>query len=625
MVVVPDQHTQVQKLENRVNAFPVGQELTGSEIYRYTLEMLGMYKIFVYTGGRVLDLLDKIGQSQKIQLIMGPHEQDLGHAAQAYFKVTRKPSNLIVTSGPGGTNPSTVVKDAQSDSDGCILTVGQVPIEALEIGDEPFQGAPIIEAYKPWAKWVIRVTRAEDIQSVLKTAYHVATTGRPGPVVIELPSPVAQLQKAILQPLDKVPLMQVQRDVPKVYANIKVRTFHLGELVDALSKSERPITIAGGGVYNAGATKELLEFARWAEVPFATTLMLLGAMPQHKLNLGLPGMHGNVSTNLTINNSDLLVGVGNRWDDRIVGDPTKFAPFAKAIYWIEPNHPGINEIIGKRVRKIEMDAQDALTYLLLNIPKISHHSWTGKIYEWQQKYPMPNHVPRFVIEAVNRFVREYEAKEPYITTGVGAHQMFVAEYWQFNPDIGRKMLLTSGGLGTMGTGTPFAIGALIAEPDRPVYVFNGDGSLVMDQRSLLMAYQMSGVLNKHNNGLKQIVFRDKTLGMVDHWQNSFWNGRKSASELHLPSAYFKRMSEQNEFAYFLADFLVQNEGDKKRAEEFNLPVIEDFVRYRGNALLEVRLNPVPALPMIPSGKGLDSLILPAGMKLDSADLIYGKP
>ena len=604
------QDTNMETLEKKLD-IPIGQEVSGSELYMYTLEMLGAEKIFALTGGRVLHLLDTLSKSDKLTLISGPHEQDLGHVAQAYFKITRKPGILITTSGPGGTNAGTSVKDAHSDSDGLILTVGQVSLESLRDGEEAFQGAAIFEALQHWSKWAYRITNAEEVQRVVKTAYHLATSGRPGSIVLEFPSPVAQMQKAKLKPLEEVALFNVDLKHPQVYKSVKVKNSNLNDLTTEINKSKRPLIIAGGGIYNAGAVEEFLKFSEHTDTPFATTLMLIGAIPSdHGLNLGLPGMHGSPESNLAINNSDLLVYLGGRLDDRIISDPSKFAPNAN-IFWIEPNNPGIGRGMASRVNKIRIGAKEALGYLLGHSEKSQHIEWRKQIAAWREKYPMPIHTHRNVIEAINMFTRKYEQREPYITTGVGAHQMFVAEYWKFNPEIGKKMLLTSGGLGTMGVGTPFGVGAIVADPGRTVYVFNGDGSLLMDQRSLTMPRQLrkKGMVGP----LKEIVFRDNSLGMVDCWQAEFYEDRKAVSEIDLEEDYFSDMAKQNNMRYFVLD-------SKDIPSAHALSTFEEFVKYRHEAFLEIRMQPQSVKPMVPSMKGVADIILPGELKLDPSDL-----
>jgi acetolactate synthase I/II/III large subunit len=603
-------------VRDSASSFPIGKVLTGSEIVRYALEMSGVERVFAYTGGRVIDLLDKLGLSDKIQVIPGPHEQDLGHAAQGYYKVTGRQGYEVVTAGPGATNAVTAIKDAQSDSDALVVIVGQVQNNALEIEDEPFQGAPIVEAVRPWTKWAYRVKSIDELQSVLKTAHIVSTSGRPGPVVIELPSPIAQYQTTQLKALADVPLIRVQPKIPRVYSISEVKQASIEELVTEMPKSQRRVVIAGSGVYSANAMAQLMQFSDKTDNPYVTTLKLLGAMPSnHRLNLGFGGMHGLPAANLAIYNSGLIVYIGGRFDDRIVGDLKQFAPNAK-LYWLEPNHPGIPEEIANRVRKITIDAGEGLERLTQKLGQLNQRGWLEKIREWDQKYPMPNHAARNVIEAVRKYVTESGLKEPYVTTGVGAHQMFTAEFWKFVPEDGKRMLLTSGGLGTMGTGVPFGIGALIAEPDRPVYVFNGDGCFEMDERSMSMAYDMRQELARYKNGLKQIVFRDNLLGMVGHWQTSFWRDRKTVTQLSRPTDFFRYKSLSHEFAYFLVDY------SQQFRPEANDEIIRQFVNYEGNATLEVRMNPIPVLPMIPAGKGVPDTILPGGKRFEAVDLRY---
>lgn len=620
-----------ETIDDLVERLPLGSEVTGSEAYRYTLEMLGVEIVGVYIGGRNIDLLDKLGKSPSIKLVTGVHEQDLGHIIQAYARVTnnlsnavtkgKKPGFYIVTSGPGGTNAATPIKDAHSDSDPVVLTIGQVSIDSLEEGEEAFQGADMVQPFKHWAKWAYRIKNADEIQSALKTAFYTATNGRPGPVVLELPSPIAQSQKTKLLPLDEVPLMSYEVSTPNVYNKINIEKATLEDLARDVKQSKRPMMIGGGGIYNAGAVREFLQFAELGGIPYSTTLMLLGALESKaRLNLGLPGMHGSPESNLAIHNSDLLIYIGGKLDDRVIGDPTQFAPYAVR-YWLEPYNPGISSGIAKRVKKVEVDAKTALDYLIANSEPVKHTEWIRQINHWREKYPMPTHVPSEVIKQIRKLVDKHEEREPYVTTGVGTHQMFLAEFWNFNPELGKKMLITSGGLGTMGTGIPFGIGAMIADTETPVYVFNGDGSLIMDQRSLLTAWQMyKDGLTDSKHGLKVVVFRDNTLGMVDHWQGQFWKGNKVATQLDMPERYFLNMANQNEFRYFMVDHV----KDVKGNNEENTSALEKFVKYRGNALLEVRMLPQSAFPMIPSMQGVSKIILPYGMQLDPNDLLVGK-
>lgn len=598
-------------LEERLNEIPLGKNVTGSELYRYTLEMLGVDTVFAYTGGRVLHILDTLGQSKQIKLLSGPHEQDLGHAAQGYFKVSRKPGILIVTSGPGGTNTATPVKDAHSDSDGLIVTVGQVSPESLDDEEEAFQGAAVTEPFKHWTKWSYCIKDVNEVQSVVKTAYHLATTGRTGPIMLEFPSPIAQFKKAKLKPLEDVPVMHVGNKIPRVYKKVHVATSDLDHVVELLSNAKKPLIYAGGGVHFEGAMRDLEEFAAHADIPYFPTLMLIGATRKEPRNLGLGGMHGHVETNLALYNADVVIILKARLDDRIIGDPEFFAYHAKELLWIEQFNPGISSKIASRVKRIPVDSKTALEYVLKHLPKMDHSEWMEQIESWRIKYAAPEDVQSRVIRRISDLIPKYEVRQPRVSTGVGVHQMKVPQIFDFRPEMGKNMLLTSGGLGTMGTATPYAAGAMIGDPFRNVYIFNGDGCLVMDQRSLSMPSQ----LRKRGFGgrIKEIVFRDNSLGMVGLWQKKFYNGNETVSELDYPRNYFKGMADQNKMRHFVIEYRGSNGVN-------NDAVIEEFVKHRHDALLEVRLQAEGVYPMIPSMKSVPEMILPHGMKLDHADI-----
>ena len=307
----------------------------------------------------------------------------------------------------------------------------------------------MIHPYSHWSKWACRITKPEEIQSVLKTAYKLATAGRPGPITIEFPGSV-QMKTAVLKTLEEIPERGIKEKIPPVYLNKEVQKAGLEEIVRALMNAKRPVIYAGGGIYHSHSAEQLEQFAEQNDIPYVTTLMLLGAMKKNPLNIGFPGMHGRVENNLALHNADVILAIGARLDDRIVGNPEKFAPGAE-IYWIEPHFPGIGRVMAQRVKKTEADAQDALEYLIEKTAengKIAgntqkHAEWRNQIQQWKEKYPMPHHVPREVIEEIRKNVDRYEPKEPYVATGVGAHQMFLAEYWTFNPEEGKKMLLSS--------------------------------------------------------------------------------------------------------------------------------------------------------------------------------------
>jgi len=612
--------------DRRLAPLPFGSELPGSKIFAESIRQHNGEFVLAYTGGRVIELLDKIEESG-LKIIMGPDEMDMGHMAEAYFRRTRTPLHLIVTSGVG-VKAALPVVNALYDSNGFILTVGQVSYSELEMDIELFQGAKIVEPFAHWAKWAYRIPSADMIQRALKTAYFAIANGRTGPVVFELSSDVAQKEKAVFKPLEEVPLIELEAKKPKVYSVVDIKFGNLDEVIQSWSTAKRPVLMFGGGVYHSRAIPEALKLAERADTPYAQTLMVKGAMNSDKglgasnlqritlLNMDLAGMHGETATQLAIHSSDFLLGVGQRWDDRITLDAERFAPYAKMM-WIEENNPGIREAIARRLVKIEMNPKKALEYLVENIPILNHDEWVSQILRWRKEYPMPKHVQRMVIEQLRELTRKYEPKEPVITTGVGVHQMMVAQYWDFVSN-GKPNLITAGSIAPMGVGVPYGIGVLLADPSDPVYVLNGDGSAVMDQRSLIMAYLFRKKLKEHHNGLKQVIFRDNTLGMVRHWQNEMWQERRVASDLTdmIPPKYFRGMAYQNHFKYFRVDY-------RKEDSPKNFGVLEEFVKYRGNAILEVRMLPVPIEPMIPGNKYVGESLLPGGMKVDPADLLVG--
>jgi acetolactate synthase I/II/III large subunit len=610
---------------------PVGQTMLGSSAYAWTLRQLDAQKVFFYIGGPIIGIAKAIeNEVGGIEIVIGPDEIDLGHAAEGYFRVTGKPINVLNTSGVVVKQASPLLA-ATMDSQSIIVTVGQVSYEGLAIGDELFQGARLVEPLREYVKWAYRIPNADMIQPALKTAYHLATTGRPGAILLELAGVISNEQKTVLKDIDEVPLIRYRQKKPKVYHLVNVQKAELGELKERMEQSQRPVLMLGAGVHHAGAVEQALDYGQKTDTPMVATLNVLGAIDSNaagngtalgnlidRLYLGMTGMHGSIWAQLAVHSADLVVGIGNRFDNRITLNANEFAPDAD-IYWINPHNPGISKIIAGRVKKIDMDARAALDALVAGSSNLKHDRWLEQINQWKLKYEMPVHVPRGVIQHTREFTMMHECKEPYVPTGVGQHQMWVAQFWRFDPESGKNMFLSSGGLAPMGIAAPLAAGALMAEPDRPVYVFNGDGSALMDIRSLLFGYQMRDELAQHGNGMKQIIFRDNSLGMVRNWQSNMYGKSFNATDLSnlIPRDYFKDQARAAHFAYFSADYIDGNPF-------VNRAIIENFVKYRGNAILEVRMRPVEALPMTPGTKSVRDAYLPNGNKVDPADLLVGR-
>ena len=612
-------------LESRL-VIPVGQTMHGSQLYAWSLRQLGMDKVLTYIGGPIIKIIESIKEEAGIEVLIGPDEVDIGHIAEGYYRVTKRPLNVLFTSGVA-LKVVSPLEAAKCDGTSMIVTVGQVPYDELNIGNEWFQSARIVEPFREYAKWTYRIPSADMIQSALKTAYHAATTGRPGPVLLEISADISQNQTAILKNMADLPLIRVRQKKPKVYSLVHVEKSNLDSLMEDMAAAERPVFMPGGGVHQAGGIPNLVRCAEMTDTPMVPTLMILGSLNKgnsayekavmKRLNLGMGGMHGSLTSQLAPHNSDFIVGIGNRFDNRVHLNVKEFAPDAK-IYWINPHYPGISRTIAERVKKIDMDAAKALEILVSQGSSFRHDRWINQIALWREKYKMPDSMPRQVIQLVRKFTKIYEPMEPYVTTGVGAHQMFLAQFWNFYAENGRNMLLTSGSLAPMGIGLPFGIGALLAEPHRPVYVFNGDGSAVMDIRSLLMGYYLKERLGQYSNGVKEIIFRDNSLGMVRTWQNNMFKERIHATDLSdmIPPEYFEGQARSTRFEYFKADYV--NRGVDNRR------IIEQFVKHRGNAILEVVILPAEPLPMTPGAKSVKDSILPYGQRIDPADLMVGK-
>jgi acetolactate synthase I/II/III large subunit len=630
----------------------IGKKVDGADAYRYTLEMLGINKVFQFTGGKVLTLLDRIASSDKIEILLGPEmqvgsrEADLGHAAQACYDITRVPANLIVTSGPGGTNPATAVANAMMDSSALILTVGQMSVSSLNDGEEAFQGVPISEPYKFWAKFTYTIRNVDELQDAIYAAFEAATTGRPGPSVLEIPSELFEKQTMLksreeLENKGKNNQNNLGlkaskiRMLPPVYELNEMAFAEMDEVARAYKTAKRAVIYAGGGVHLDGAVNKLLKLSENYRIPIVSSLKLVGAIPsEHSMNIGMAGMHGKPCANLALHNADFILAIGTRLDDRIIGDPKKFAPYCNGnIFWINPHTPGISRGIAKRVKKINMNASTAIDYLIQKkgcvlqpvVPEKENNAekWIQEIKRWDLKYPLDFNLHCRIIRKISEIHRQYYEKEAYVATGVGGHQMFTANSWVFRPKPNKRMLLTSGGLGTMGVGLPFGVGAMIADPESPVYVFNGDGSFMMDESALMIAYHLKRDETRNKYGIKVIIFRNSSLGMVEYWQDVFYGQRKAASILNPPENYYKNIAAAYEAEHFMID-ITENKTDMDGIDQkinFGaIRVINSFVRSNNNAVFEVRLPFEGIYPFIPPGRSVADMMINEKKRVNKEDI-----
>jgi len=503
-------------------------KLTGAQIVFRTLQEEGVEIIFGYPGGAVLDIYNELPQTQ-IRHILVRHEQGAVHAADAYARASGGVGVCLVTSGPGATNTVTGIASAYMDSVPIVVLTGQVPTQL--IGNDAFQEVDIVGITRPCTKHNYLVTDVIDIARVIKEAFHIARSGRPGPVLVDLPK---NLMTATTEykPLKTVKLRSYQ---PTYEPNLK----QLDKVVKLINSSRKPMILAGGGVILSKASKELTRFAKTTDIPVAATLMGLGVFPTNsELWLGMIGMHGTYRANMSSGACDLLIGIGVRFDDRVTGKTDLFAKQAKIVHIdidptsIRKNVPVTIPVVGDCKVTLEL-----LNDLLekegpFKIPK-HRREWLDQIVEWKSTKPLAYEQqdlikPQYVIEKLYELTKG----EAIITTEVGQNQMWTAQYYHFDHP---NCFITSGGLGCMGFGLPAAIGAQIARPDKLVVDIAGDGSIQMNIQEMATAVQ-------NNLPIKVVILNNQYLGMVRQWQEMFYDRCYSCTDMaHAPD--FVKLAE----------------------------------------------------------------------------------
>ncbi|MEW9031280.1 MAG: biosynthetic-type acetolactate synthase large subunit [Planifilum fimeticola] len=555
------------------------RELTGSEILLRCLIREGVDTIFGYPGGAVLPIYDSL-YHEEIRHVLARHEQGAIHMAEGYARVTGKPGVVIATSGPGATNLVTGIANAQMDSIPLVCITGNVPQNL--IGTDAFQEADITGITMPITKHNYFVTDVRDLARVVKEAFVIASTGRPGPVLIDIPKDVSNAKTSLEFP-DEVFIRGYQPTTDP--HPLQVQKLHA-----AISEAERPVILAGGGVVTSGADQELKAFAEQAQIPVATTLMGIGGFSgQHPLWMGMPGMHGTYAANHALLECDLLIGIGARFDDRVtMGRLDKFAKGAKIAHIdIDPAEIGKNvdayiPIVGD-VKKVLQAALDGL-------PRSRSGDWLRRIEGWKRQYPVtcrPSEKtlkPQWVI----RHLYETTGGDAIVTTDVGQHQMWVAQYFRFARP---RSFITSGGLGTMGFGFPAALGAQIANPDRVVICVTGDGGFQMTAQELAIAAL-------ENLPVKVAVINNRCLGMVRQWQEVFYQERYSEVDLS-GSPDFVKLAE----AYGVKGLRARTEEEAKRAWQ-------EALAHPGPVVVDFEIDPEENVyPMVAPGSGLDEMIM----------------
>ncbi len=570
--------------------------MTGAEMLVQVLADEGVDTIFGYSGGAILPIYDAVFRynlehAASMPLIVPANEQGAGFMAAGYARASGRVGVALVTSGPGATNTVTPVRDSQADSVPIVVICGQVA--TTSIGTDAFQEAPVPSIMGAVAKHVFLVTDPTKLEATVRTAFEIARTGRPGPVVLDIPKDV-QNWKGVFHGSGRLPIPGYRQRMNRLEA-AKLPEAACASFFAALARSERPLIYAGGGVINAGASQALREFSREFHIPVVTTLMGIGAVDTtDELSMRMLGMHGAAFANYAVDDCDFLMAAGARFDDRVAGNPPKFAKNAKFIAHFDIDASEINKV--KRVDLSHVGLMpDALKTLTEYGRRLGHKrefsAWRARCAELRSRHAMNYDresaliQPYYVIEEINRLTRG----EAVITTGVGQHQMWAAQYFDFSSP---RLWLTSGSMGTMGFGLPAAVGAQFAQRKRLVIDIDGDASIRMNLGEL-------ETVTTYDLPIKVVVLNNCGDGMVKQWQKLFFKGRLSASDKSLHTKDFVK-------AAFADGFKFAKRLDRKA----DVPrVVEEFIRFPGAAFLEVMIDQDAGVyPMVGPGQAYDEMI-----------------
>jgi acetolactate synthase I/II/III large subunit len=549
-------------------------EVTGAQSLVLSLEAMDVDTVFGIPGGAILPAYDPLLDSVKVRHILVRHEQGAGHAAEGYAAATGRVGVCMATSGPGATNLVTPLADAHMDSVPIVAITGQV--NSAAIGTDAFQEADIRGITMPITKHNYLVTNADDIPRIIAEAFHIAATGRPGPVLVDISKDALQARTQFSWP--------PRIDLPGYHPVTRPHSKQIREAARLIAQAERPILYVGGGVIRAKASEELRRFVELTQIPVVTTLMARGALPDsHPLHLGMPGMHGSVSAVTGLQKSDLLITLGARFDDRVTGQLKTFAPEAKVIHAdidpaeISKNRKADVPIVGD-CRAVLADLIEAVDADIDAGRGGDYTEWRERVAGWKEMFPAGYSVPeggtlapQYVIERLSAIV----GPEACYVAGVGQHQMWAAQFVQYERP---NSWLNSGGLGTMGYAVPAAMGAQVGEPDRTVWAIDGDGCFQMTNQELATC-----VIN--NIPIKVAIINNSSLGMVRQWQTLFYNERYSATDLHTSVGSrvpdFVKLAE----AYGCAGFRCERPEDvddtiRAAMAVTDRPVVVDFVVHR---------------------------------------------
>ncbi|MGQ5646156.1 acetolactate synthase large subunit [Bacillus velezensis] len=553
--------------------------MNGALMLIESLKKENVEMIFGYPGGAVLPIYDKLYQSGLVH-ILPRHEQGAIHAAEGYARISGKPGIVIATSGPGATNLVTGLADAMIDSLPLVVFTGQVATSV--IGSDAFQEADILGITMPITKHSYQVRRPEDLPRVIKEAFHIATTGRPGPVLIDIPKDVAAFEGEFRYD-HEISLPGYQPVKEPNYLQIR-------KLVEAVSSAKKPVILAGAGVLHGKASEDLKNYVEQQQIPVAHTLLGLGGFPaDHPLFLGMAGMHGTYTANMALYHCDLLISIGARFDDRVTGNLQHFAKSAKVAH-IDIDPAEIGKIIETQIPVVG-DSKIVLQELLKQNGKQGQtEEWKQQLSEWKEEYPLwytDNREEGLKPQKLIEYIHQFTNGEAIVATDVGQHQMWAAQFYPFRK---ADKWVTSGGLGTMGFGLPAAIGAQLADRNATVVAILGDGGFQMTLQEL-------DVIRQLNLPVKVVILNNECLGMVRQWQEIFYEERYSESKFSAQPDFVK-LSE----AYGIKGVRISSEEE---AEE----ELKKALSSKEPAVIDVRVaKSEKVFPMIAPGKGLHEMV-----------------
>ena len=584
------------------------QILTGSDIVVKVLAEQGVEMIFGYSGGAILPTYDAVFQynethkNNPMPLIVPANEQGAGFMASGYARATGKPGIVLVTSGPGATNTVTPVRDAMADSIPMIVITGQV--NRSSIGSDAFQEAPITSVMGSVAKHVFLVTKEEKLAATLRAAFEISTSGRPGPVVVDVPKDIQTASIAF----DANSRLNINayRDRLQAIENNRLSDQQCESFYNYLQASNKPLIYSGGGTIAADASKELRNFSDRFQIPVTTTLMGIGAVDtQSQLSLEMLGMHGTAFANYAVEDCDFMIALGSRFDDRVAAIPKQFAPKAKAVAHFDIDASEINKVKQtdwSHVGLLKNALSDLLAYADKNNINHVFSDWINEIQELKSTYPLDYNrtsdliQPQMVLDEINQLTKG----EAIVTTGVGQHQMWSAQYFDFKEP---RQWLTSGSMGTMGFGLPAAIGAQFAHPDKLVIDVDGDGSIRMNLGEM-------ETVTTYDLPIKILLLNNAGDGMVKQWQKLYYGGRLSASDKTLYKKDFVLSAQSDGFEY------AERLTDKTQVQK----TIKEFIGCKKAAFLEVIIDPdAMVFPMVGPGMSYDQMITGEHIKSRNED------